>query len=177
MRQDADVILVGEMRDLETIGLAITAAEMDVLVLATLHTNSAAKTVDRLIDVFPASQQPSIRSSLSSSLAAVVAQILLPTADGRSRVAACEILLRTRGLANVIREANTPMIRSIIQAGGDLGMKSMDEALLDLVEAGTITARVAHRRAVEKKPFESLLKRESPSQTSPEAEVQNEPPE
>ncbi|MDH3402675.1 MAG: PilT/PilU family type 4a pilus ATPase [Acidobacteriota bacterium] len=161
MRQDADVILVGEMRDLETIGLAVRAAEMGVLVLGTLHTNSAAKTIDRLIDVFPADEQSAIRSSLSSSLAAVVAQILLPTPDGKSRVAACEILLRTRGLGNVIREANTPMIRSIIQAGRARGMRSMDDALLELVRAGTITARVAHRRAFEKKLFEDLLRRES----------------
>ncbi|MCZ6507184.1 MAG: type IV pilus twitching motility protein PilT [Acidobacteria bacterium] len=170
MRQDTDVILVGEMRDLETIALAVTAAEMGVLVLGTLHTNSAAKTIDRLIDVFPADQQPSIRSSLSNSLVAVVAQILIPTVDGTSRVAACEILLRTPGLGNVIREANTPMIRSIIQSGRAQGMRSMDDALLELVRAGTITAPEAHRRALEKKSFERLLEQENASPTAPETE-------
>src|SRR6476661_10299648 len=117
IRQDADVILVGEMRDLETIALAITAAEMGALVFGTLHTNGAANTVDRLIDAFPAEEQSQIRTTLAESLSGVVSQLLLKTADGKGRCAVNEILLKTPGLANVIREGNTPMITSIIQGG------------------------------------------------------------
>ncbi len=117
IRQDADVILVGEMRDLETISLAITAAEMGSLVFGTLHTNGAAKTIDRLIDAFPADEQAQIRTTLAESLAGIVSQLLLRTADGKGRCAVNEILLRTSGLPNVIREGNTPMITSIIQGG------------------------------------------------------------
>ena len=158
MRQDADVILVGEMRDLETIALAVTAAEMGSLVFGTLHTNSAAKTIDRLVDVFPAEQQPQIRTTLASSLQAVVSQILLPTADGARRVAVTEILLRTSGLGNIIRTSNTPMLRSVIQSGRSRGMRSLDDSLLELARAGTISARLAYRRAEEKREFERLLR-------------------
>ena len=115
-------MLVGELRDRETIGLAITAAEMGLLVFGTLHTNSAAKTIDRVIDAFPAEEQNQVRISLSESLAGVVSQLLLPTADGKGRCAVHEILLRTSGLPNVIREGNTPMLSSIIQSGKSLGM-------------------------------------------------------
>ena len=117
IRQDADVILVGEMRDLETIALAITAAEMGALVFGTLHTNGAANTIDRLIDAFPADEQSQIRTTLAESLAGIVSQLLLQTADGKGRCAVNEILLKTAGLPNVIREGNTPMITSIIQGG------------------------------------------------------------
>ncbi|MCH7778653.1 MAG: PilT/PilU family type 4a pilus ATPase, partial [Gemmatimonadetes bacterium] len=130
LREDADVILVGEMRDLETISLAITAAEMGALVFGTLHTNNATKTVDRIIDAFPAAQQSQARTSLSESLVAVISQLLLPTADGKGRCAAHEILLRTPALPNVIREGNTPMLTSIIQGGRKLGMQMMDDALM-----------------------------------------------
>ncbi|MBC7795220.1 MAG: PilT/PilU family type 4a pilus ATPase, partial [Clostridia bacterium] len=125
IREDADVILVGEMRDLETIALAITAAEMGVLVFGTLHTNNAAKTIDRLIDAFPADQQSQVRTSLSESIAGIVSQLLLPTADGKGRCAVNEILVRTPGLPNIIREGNTPMIHSMIQSGKQLGMQAM----------------------------------------------------
>jgi twitching motility protein PilT len=155
-RQDADVVLVGEMRDRETIGMAITAAEMGMLVFGTLHTNSAAKTIDRIIDAFPASEQPQVRISLSESVSAIVAQLLLPTADGNGRVAVNEILLRTQGLPNVIREGNTQMIPSIIQSGKNEGMQAMDDALYELVDTGKISGRDAFMKASDKTRFESL---------------------
>jgi len=156
-RQDADVVLVGEMRDRETIAMAITAAEMGMLVFGTLHTNSAAKTIDRIIDAFPASEQPQVRISLSESISAIVAQLLLPTADGKGRVAVNEILLRTQGLPNVIREGNTPMIGSIIQSGRNDGMQAMDDALFALVQDGKITPRDAYLKAADKARFEGLV--------------------
>ena len=156
MRQDADVILVGELRDLETISLALTAAEMGALVLATLHTSSAAKTVDRIIDVFPGAEQPRIRLALGDALAAVVSQLLLPTADGKGRCAATEILFRCQGLANAIREGATHMIRNLIQSGHKAGMRSMDDSLLELLRSGRISFDEAYRKATEKQKFESL---------------------
>jgi len=158
VREDADVVLVGEMRDLETIAMAITAAEMGVLVFGTLHTNNAAKTIDRIIDAFPADQQEQVRITLSESIAGILSQLLIPGADGKQRHSAIELLLRTPGLPNVIREGNTPMIYSIIQAGKSAGMQTMDEALLALVKAGKITPQDAHARAAEKQKFEALLK-------------------
>jgi twitching motility protein PilT len=160
IRQDADVILVGEMRDLETISLALRAAEMGALVFGTLHTNSAAKTIDRLIDVFPADEQPQARLSLADSLAAIVAQLLLPTADGKGRVAVHEILLRTAGLPNLIREGNIPMLVNVMQAGKGQGMQLLDDALLVLVEEGRVSPRDAHLKANDKSRFEPLLERD-----------------
>jgi len=157
IRQDADVILVGEMRDLETISLAITAAEMGLLVFGTLHSNSAINTIDRLVDVFPADDQPRVRTTLAESLGGVVAQMLMPTADGGGRCAAIEILLRTGGLANCIREGNTGMIVSIIQSGKTAGMQLMDDHLLALVEAKKITPRDAYLKAANKSRFEPLV--------------------
>jgi twitching motility protein PilT len=157
IRQDADVILVGEMRDLETISLAITAAEMGALVFGTLHTNGAANTIDRLIDAFPAEEQAQVRTTLAESLAAVVSQLLLRTVDGQGRCAANEILLKTPGLPNVIREGNTPMIVSIIQGGRAAGMQLMDDALMALVESGRVTPREAYLKATNKQRFEGLL--------------------
>jgi twitching motility protein PilT len=158
IRQDADVILVGEMRDLETISLAITAAEMGALVFGTLHTNGAANTIDRLIDAFPADEQAQVRTTLAESLAAVVSQLLLRTADGKGRCAVNEILLKTPGLPNVIREGNTPMITSIIQGGRAAGMQLMDDALMALVDSGRVTPRDAYMKAINKQRFEGLLK-------------------
>ena len=158
IRQDADVILVGEMRDLETISLAITAAEMGALVFGTLHTNGAANTVDRLIDAFPAEEQSQIRTTLAESLSGVVSQLLLKTADGQGRCAVNEILLKTAGLANVIREGNTPMITSIIQGGRAQGMQLMDDALMVLVEQKRITPHEAYMKATNKAKFEVLVK-------------------
>ncbi len=155
LREDADVILVGEMRDYETISLALDAAEMGVLVFGTLHTNSATKTIDRVIDAFPADAQSQARLSLSESLAGIVSQLLLPTADGAGRCAALEILLRTRALPNVIREGNTPMLQSLIQSGRKIGMQEMDDALEALLKDKKISARDALAKANNKARFES----------------------
>jgi len=160
IRQDADVVLVGEMRDMETIALAITAAEMGMLVFGTLHTNSAVKTVDRIVDAFPAEEQNQIRVSLSESLAGVVSQLLLRTADGKGRCAVHEILLKSSGLANVIREGNTPMLNSLIQSGKAQGMQSMDDSLFAVVEAGRVRAVDARMKATEKARFDPLVARE-----------------
>jgi len=157
IREDADVVLVGEMRDLETIALALRAAEMGMLVFGTLHTNSAAKTIDRLIDVFPAEEQAQVRISLSESLAAIVAQLLLPRADGSGRVAAIELLLRTSGLAGIVREGNLPMLTTLMQGGRALGMQRMDDALAALVEAGVVTPREAYLKALDKSRFAPLI--------------------
>jgi twitching motility protein PilT len=156
IRQDPNVILVGEMRDFETIALAITAAEMGVLVFGTLHTNSAAKTIDRVIDVFPTDQQRQARSMLAGSLAAVVSQLLLRNKDGNGRVAAVEVLLRTTGLANVIREGNTPMIASILQGGKKDGMQAMDDALYQFAKEGRIAGEDAWLKSTNKKRFEEF---------------------
>jgi twitching motility protein PilT len=159
IRQDAGVILVGEMRDLETIALAITAAEMGTLVFGTLHTNNAPKTIDRVIDAFPADQQPQVRTMLSESLAGIVSQLLVRRADGNGRVAVTEILLKTPGLPNVIREGNTQMIHSIIQAGRKEGMQAMDDALHALVQSRRITGEDAYMKASDKKRFEEFTPR------------------
>jgi twitching motility protein PilT len=160
IRQDADVVLVGEMRDMETIALAITAAEMGMLVFGTLHTNSAVKTVDRIVDAFPAEEQNQIRVSLSESLAGVVSQLLLRTVDGKGRCAVHEILLKSSALANVIREGNTPMLNSLIQSGKGQGMQSMDDSLFAAVESGQVRAVDARMKATEKARFEPLVARE-----------------
>jgi len=157
VRQDADVILVGEMRDLETISLAIVAAEMGALVFGTLHTNSAAKTVDRLVDAFPAEEQPQIRTTLADSLAAVISQQLVPRADGKGRVAAHEILLAAPGLGNTIREGNTPMLISIIQGGKGQGMQTLDDALARLVASGQVTLEDARRKALNRENLDKLV--------------------
>jgi twitching motility protein PilT len=156
IREDANVILVGEMRDLETIALAITAAEMGALVFGTLHTNNAAKTIDRVIDAFPTDQQSQVRTMLSESLAGVVSQLLLRTADGKGRIAVNEILIKTPGLPNIIREGNTPMIHSIIQAGKKEGMQSMDDVLFALAKENKISAEDAFLKATNKKRFEEF---------------------
>ncbi len=153
IRQDADVILVGEMRDYETIALAMTAAEMGALVFGTLHATNAAKTLDRIIDAFPAAEQDQARISLSESISAVVSQLLLRTADGKGRCAATEILLRSAALPNVIREGNTPMITSLIQSGRDQGMQAMDDCLEGLVEEGRITLEDARHASLDKERF------------------------
>jgi twitching motility protein PilT len=156
MRENPDVILVGELRGPE-VELAITAAEMGALVFGTLHTNSAAKTVDRLIDIFPTDRQEQIRISLAEALAGVVSQLLIPSADGRSRVAALEVLVKTSALPNIIREGNTPQLLTVIQGGKQHGMQSMDEALEALVRQGKIRPKDAYQRALDKVHFEKLL--------------------
>ncbi len=155
LREDPNVIMVGEMRDLETIALAITAAEVGLLVLGTLHTSSAAKTVDRIIDVFPKDQQDQIRTMLSESLKGVIAQQLLKRADGQGRIAALEILVGTQAVGNLIREGKTYQIPSIIQTGRKIGMQSIDQHLKELVEAGLVTREEAMSYAVEKAQFQA----------------------
>lgn len=140
LREDPDVILVGEMRDLETIHLALTGAETGLLVLGTLHTSSAAKTVDRIVDVFPTDQQQQIRTMLSESLRGVISQQLLKRKDGRGRVAAVEIMISNLAIQNLIREGKTYQIESVIQTGKNVGMQSMGEAVKKLVESGVIEA-------------------------------------
>jgi twitching motility protein PilT len=143
LRQDPDVILVGEMRDLETIQTALTAAETGHLVFATLHTQDAPQTIDRIIDVFPPFQQQQIRVQLAATLQGVVTQQLLPTADGQGRAVAVEVLIATPAVRNLIREAKIHQIYSAMQAGGKLGMQTMDAALAQLVRAGRITYETA----------------------------------
>jgi len=147
LRQDPDVILVGEMRDLETISTALTAAETGHLVLATLHTQDAPQTIDRVIDVFPPHEQQHVRVMLSVALQGVVAQQLLPAADGSGRVAAVEVLVPTPAVRNLIREGKTHQIYSAIQTSAEHGMQTMDAALTELVRAGKIARDVAYRRA------------------------------
>ena len=160
IRQDADVVLVGEMRDYETISLALTAAEMGLLVFGTLHTNSAPKSIDRIIDTFPADEQAQARLSLAESLAAVVSQLLLPTADGKGRVAVNEIMLKTKSLPNIIREANVSMLGSFIQQGKQDGMQLMDDALFELVVSKRVLPYDAYLKATDKARFEPLLPKE-----------------
>ena len=147
LRQDPDVILVGEMRDLETISTALTAAETGHLVFATLHTQDTAQTVDRIIDVFPPSQQGQVRVQLSVALQGIVTQQLLPTADGAGRVAACEVLVPTPAVRNLIREGKTHQIYSVLQTGSAQGMQTMDTALVGLVRSGRITQKLAEERS------------------------------
>ncbi|MBP1752947.1 MAG: twitching motility protein [Geobacteraceae bacterium] len=157
LREDPDVILVGEMRDLETISLAMTAAETGHLVFGTLHTNSAGKTVDRIIDAFPKDSQEQVRTMLSESLRGVVCQQLLKNAEGKGRVAAFEILVGTPAIANLIREGKTFQIPSIIQTGRKDGMQLMDQHILDLLKTRKILPEEAYRCAQDKKQFEQYL--------------------
>jgi len=150
LREDPDVIMVGEMRDLETISLAITASETGHLVLGTLHTSNAARTLDRVLDVFPTDQRDQIRIMVSESLRGIVSQQLVPRADGTGRVLAIEILMNTPAVGNVIRESKTFMLPGIIQTGKKLGMRLMDDSLKELFETGMISAEEAVYRAEQK---------------------------
>ncbi len=150
LREDPDVIMVGEMRDLETISLAITASETGHLVLGTLHTGNAARTLDRVLDVFPTDQREQIRVMVSESLRGIVSQQLVPRMDGKGRALAVEILMNTPAVANVIREGKTFMLPGIIQTGGKLGMRLMDDSLLDLYAKGLISQEEAMARADQK---------------------------
>jgi twitching motility protein PilT len=153
LREDPDIILVGEMRDLETIRLAMTAAETGHLVFGTLHTSSAAKTVDRIIDVFPAAEKEMIRAMLSESLRAVISQTLCKTKDGSGRVAAHEIMIGTPAIRNLIREAKVAQMYSAIQTGGGLGMQTLDQNLQDLVKRNLISIPEARQKAANKDIF------------------------
>lgn len=158
LREDPDIILVGELRDLETMSLAVTAAETGILVLATLHTNSAASTVDRVINTFPVNKQPHIRTMLSTSLRAIVSQQLLKTANGKGRVAAVEILINTSASSNILREGKSEQLQNIIQSGSSFGMQSMDSALHNLVQEQIIKPQLAFEAANDKGQFTQYLK-------------------
>jgi twitching motility protein PilT len=153
LREDPDVILVGEMRDLETIRLAMTAAETGHLVFGTLHTSSAAKTIDRIIDVFPAEEKEMMRAMLSESLRAVISQTLLKTKDGTSRVAAHEIMIGTPAIRNLIREGKVAQMYSAIQTGAQLGMQTLDQNLMDLVKRNVVSKEEARNKAANKDNF------------------------
>ncbi|HKN94395.1 MAG TPA: type IV pilus twitching motility protein PilT [Thermoleophilaceae bacterium] len=157
LRQDPDVILVGEMRDLETIATALTAAETGHLVFATLHTQDTAQTVDRIVDVFPPAQQHQVRVQLSVSLQGIVTQQLLPTADGQGRVCATEILVPTPAVRNLIREGKTHQIYSALQTGGAHGMQTMDASLADLVRRQKITRELAEARSSSPEELRRLM--------------------
>jgi len=157
LRQDPDVILVGEMRDLETIGTAITAAETGHLVFATLHTQDTPQTIDRIIDVFPPAQQGQIRAQLSVCLQGIVTQTLLPTADGAGRCVAAEVLVPTPAVRNLIREQKSHQIYSVLQTGGAFGMQTMDASLVSLVRAGKITRQLAEAHAHSAEEVRRLL--------------------
>jgi twitching motility protein PilT len=157
MREDADVVLVGEMRDLETIALALTAAETGMLVFGTLHTNNARKTVDRMIDVFPSSQQPMVRTMLSASLRGIVAQLLMKKSDGKGRVAVNEILVSNNAVSSIIREGAVEKLTDVLISGKSEGMQFMDDAIMALVNTGTVTAQEAYMKAIDKARFAPLL--------------------
>jgi twitching motility protein PilT len=161
LREDPDVVLVGEMRDLETISLGLTAAETGHLVFGTLHTSSAAKTVDRIINVFPSDEQEQVRAMLAETLRGVVAQQLLRTADGNGRVAALEIMVGTPAIANMIREAKTHQITSMIQTGRKDGMQLMDQAILDFLMKKVVAPQEAYAKAHSKAEFLPYLPADS----------------
>jgi twitching motility protein PilT len=157
LREDADIILVGEMRDLETIALALTAAETGLLVFGTLHTNNARKTVDRLIDVFPSDQQAQVRTMLAASLRGVVAQLLMKKQDGSGRVAVNEILISNSAVSAIIREGATQKLQDVITAGRAEGMQFMDDAIWEKLVDGTVSAHEAFMKAIDKNRFRPFL--------------------
>lgn len=157
LRQDPDVVLLGEMRDLETIASAITMAETGHLVFATLHTNSASQSIDRMIDVFPPHQQPQIRAQLSNILMAIVSQRLVPSIGG-GRIAAAEILVANPAVRNIIREGKSHQLEAVIQTGGEFGMQSMDKTLVTLIHAGTISYDEARNFAVDLDELDRLMR-------------------
>jgi twitching motility protein PilT len=176
LREDPDVILVGEMRDLETISTAITAAETGHLVFATLHTQSTAQTVDRIIDVFPPHQQQQVRMQLSIALEGIVTQQLLPTADGAGRAVACEVLIPTPAIRNLIREGKTHQIYSVLQTSGARGMQTMDATLAQLARQGRITREMAMERAAVPEELKRLLGAGAPQPAAPSPSAPPPPP-
>ena len=161
-REDPNVILIGELRNNETMKLALQLASFGILVFATVHTNSAPATIDRIINAFPSDEQPQVRGMLAESLAGIVAQQLLKTADGKGRVAAHEILIGTSGITALIREGKTFQIPSLMQTAQSVGMQTMDMALERLVAKGTITAEAALEKAIDKESFQRLMKQKNP---------------
>ncbi len=160
LREDADIVLVGEMRDLETISLALTAAETGLLVFGTLHTNNARKTVDRIIDVFPADQQSQVRTMLAASLRGVIAQLLMKTADGKGRVAVNEIMVSTPAVGAIIREGATQKLYDVIIGGKSEGMQFMDESIWSKLRDGLVTPMEAYMKAIDKNRFKKFLPQE-----------------
>ena len=158
LREDPDVVLIGEMRDLETIASAITVAETGHLVLATLHTNSAAQSIDRMIDVFPPHQQQQIRIQLAGVLQGIISQRLIPMVGG-GRIAAAEIMVVNSAVRNLIRESKTHQLDAVIQTGADQGMQSMDRVLVDLIHQGKISYEEARNYAVDMQEFERLMRK------------------
>ncbi len=156
LREDPDVILVGEMRDLETISIAVTAAEMGILVMGTLHTNGAAQTVDRIVNSFPTDKQSHVRTMLSTSLRGVISQQLVPRKGEPGLVAALEIMVNTPAVANLIRQGKLDQLENAMQGGRQAGMKTMDSSLRDLFDKGIITGRAAYESSLDKKKFEDL---------------------
>ena len=155
LREDPDVVLVGEMRDLETISVAVSAAEMGILVMGTLHTNGSAATVDRIVNAFPADKQSHVRTMLSTSLRGVISQQLVPRAGQTGRVAALEILVNTPAVANLIRQGKIDQLENTMQSGASFGMRTMDMAIQALLDSGAITGRDAFRKAINKQRFEA----------------------
>jgi twitching motility protein PilT len=155
LREDPDVILVGELRDLETMSIAVTAAEMGIVVMGTLHTNGAGQTVDRIVNAFPADKQPHVRTMLSTSLRGVVSQQLIKRADGSGRVAALEILINNSACANLIRQGKLDQLENAMQMGAQYGMRTMDSAIQSLLDAGVISGAEAYRKAINKAKFEA----------------------
>jgi pilus retraction protein PilT len=160
LREDADIVLVGEMRDLETISLALTAAETGLLVFGTLHTNNSRKTVDRMIDVFPADQQAQVRTMLAASLRGVVAQLLLKRADGGGRVAVNEILVANSAVSAIIREGATQKLQDVIVGGKGEGMQFMDDAIWEQLVTGAVSPHEAYMKAIDKQRFKPFLPEE-----------------
>jgi twitching motility protein PilT len=156
LREDPDVILVGELRDLETMSIAVTAAETGILVMGTLHTNGAAATVDRLVNAFPADKQPHVRTMLSTSLRGVVSQQLIPKADKKGRVAALEILINTPAIGNLIRQGKIDQLENGMQTGSAAGMRLMDAAVQSLFDQRIITGKEAYKKAINKAKFEQF---------------------
>ena len=156
LREDPDVILVGELRDLETMSIAVTAAEMGILVMGTLHTNGAGPTVDRIINVFPSDKQSHVRTMISTSLRGVVSQQLLQKADKSGRVAALEILVNTNAASNLIRHGKLDQLENVMQAGGAFGMRTMDTAIQQLLDSRQITGKEAFKKAISKAKFEAV---------------------
>ena len=157
MREDCDIVLVGEMRDLETVSLALTAAETGLLVFGTLHTNNARKTIDRMIDVFPADKQPQARTMLANSLRGVLAQLLLKRADGTGRIAVNEILISSNAVSSIIREGATQKLQDVIVSGKGQGMQFMDDAIWTLLQQGVVSPHEAFMKAIDKNLFKKFL--------------------
>jgi twitching motility protein PilT len=156
LREDPDVILVGELRDLETMSIAVTAAEMGILVMGTLHTNGAAQTVDRMVNVFPSDKQSHVRTMLSTSLRGVVSQQLLQRADGKGRVAALEVMVNTAAVSNLIRQGKLDQLETVMQSGASQGMRTMDSAIDELLRKGVITGKEAYKKGINKAKFEPV---------------------